>query len=100
MDPVSALGIATGVIGLVPLCASGFAFIEGICQAHGGVQEQMVRIYMQRGVHIDLFTLRFTVAEDVFHRYSDVKAFLISSGAMYADFTPRSLGRDLGDSFR
>ncbi|KAL8759096.1 MAG: hypothetical protein Q9184_003721 [Pyrenodesmia sp. 2 TL-2023] len=48
MEPVAAFGIATGVIGLVPLCANGFAFIEGLCKAYGGVQEQMVRIGMQR----------------------------------------------------
>lgn len=52
MDPVSAFGIATGVIGLLPLCASGYSVIEGICKADGGVQDQMTRIQMQRGVQI------------------------------------------------
>lgn len=53
MDPVSVFGIATGVIGLVLLCARGCALIEDICKAHGGVQEQMGRIRVQRGVGID-----------------------------------------------
>lgn len=50
MDPASILGIVTGVVGLVPLCAGGFDFIAGICKAHEGAQEHMIRIQMQRGV--------------------------------------------------
>ena len=72
MDPVSAFGIATGVIGLVPLCASGYTFIEGICQAHGGVQDQMIRIRMQRGVWIHRITPLFQAAGVPYGRYSDV----------------------------
>ena len=50
MDPVSAIGIATAVVGLLPLCASGCSFIEGLCKAHGNLQEQMNRIRMQQAV--------------------------------------------------
>lgn len=50
MDPVSAFGIAVGIIGLLPICASGCTFIEGICEAHGGVQKQLVKVQMQRRV--------------------------------------------------
>ena len=50
MDPVSIFGIATGVVGLLPICASGCTFIVGLCKAHGNVQEQMIRVRMQRGV--------------------------------------------------
>lgn len=50
MDPVSAFGIAVGIIGLLPICANGYSFIEGICEAHGGVQKQLVKVQMQRRV--------------------------------------------------
>ena len=50
MEAVAAFGVATGIIGLLPLCANGCTFIVEICKAHGGVQEQMERIRMQRGV--------------------------------------------------
>ena len=43
-----AFGIASGVLGLVPLCAQGCELVEGICNAHGGVEEQKTRVHMQR----------------------------------------------------
>lgn len=50
MDPASVIGIATGVVGLLPVCASGCSFIVGLCKAHGNVQEQMIRVSLQRAV--------------------------------------------------
>ena len=49
-DPFTAVGLATGIIGLLPICANGFTFIEGICKAHGGVANQIIRIRGQRSV--------------------------------------------------
>ena len=46
----AAMEIATAVIGLLPICASGCSFIVGLCKAHENVQEQMIRIRMQRAV--------------------------------------------------
>lgn len=43
-----ALGIVTGVIGLLPICANGYLFIEGICNAREGVEAQIARIQLQR----------------------------------------------------
>ena len=43
-----AFGIITGVIGLLPICANGYFFIEGICKAHKGVEAQMARVQLQR----------------------------------------------------
>ena len=57
MDPATAFGIATAVVGLVPICADGFAFIEGLCSATKGVQDQMIRLRMQRGVRFPTFRL-------------------------------------------
>ena len=45
-----AFGIVAGVIGLLPICANGCFFIESICKAHGGVEEHMVRVQLQRRV--------------------------------------------------
>ena len=45
-----AFGIVAGVIGLLPICANGCYFIESICKAHGAVEEQMVRVQLQRRV--------------------------------------------------
>ncbi|KAL8784401.1 MAG: hypothetical protein Q9195_009066 [Heterodermia aff. obscurata] len=50
MDPVSAVGIATGIIGLLPICADGCTFLVGLCRADSAVQEQMIRIRAQRAV--------------------------------------------------
>ena len=50
MDPASAFGIVTGIIGLVPICANGYTFIEGICGAEQGVQKQLGRLLIQRRV--------------------------------------------------
>ena len=52
MDPTSAIGLATGIIGLVPICANGFTFIEGICNAQGGLGIQAIRIRGQKAVSI------------------------------------------------
>ena len=53
-DPFTAVGLATGIIGLLPICANGFALIEGICKAHGGVATQIIRIRGQKSVSYDL----------------------------------------------
>ena len=52
-DPISAIGLAAGIIGLVPICADGFTFIEGICKAQGGLGNQVIRIRGQRAVSLD-----------------------------------------------
>jgi hypothetical protein len=39
MDPVTAFGVATGVIGLLPLVASGFTFIKGVIKADSALQD-------------------------------------------------------------
>ena len=57
MDPATAFGIATGIIGLVPICAKGCIFIEGLCHAQKGVQEQMMRIGAQRAVSFPAFRI-------------------------------------------
>lgn len=49
-DPISAIGLATGIIGLVPICADGFTFIEGICKAQDGLGNQVIRIRGQKAV--------------------------------------------------
>ena len=48
------LGIVTGVIGILPICVNGCYFIESICKAHRGVEEQMVRVQLQRRVRSPL----------------------------------------------
>ena len=50
VDPISAFSLATGIIGLVPICADGFTFIEGICKAQGGLGNQVIRIRGQKAV--------------------------------------------------
>ena len=50
MDPITAVGLITGVLGLFPLCADGFSFIEGIIEARKNVTEEFVRIRIQKGV--------------------------------------------------
>ena len=50
MDPATAFGVATAVVGLLPICANGCIFIEGLCHAKKGVQDQMIRIGAQRAV--------------------------------------------------
>ena len=52
VDPFTAVGLVTGIIGLLPICANGFTFIEGICKAHGGVANQIIRIRGQRSVSL------------------------------------------------
>ena len=52
MDPVTAFGVATAVIGLVPICANGYTFIEGICTAEKGVQKQLKKLLIQRRVSL------------------------------------------------
>ena len=47
MEPV---GVALGVIGLLPICADGCAFIAGLCGADRSLQEQVIRIRAQRAV--------------------------------------------------
>ena len=39
MDPVTAFGVATGVIGLLPLCASGFAVIKDVIGADSSLHD-------------------------------------------------------------
>lgn len=39
MDPFTALGVATGVIGLLPLCASGFTVIKDVIKADSALRD-------------------------------------------------------------
>lgn len=39
MDPITAFGVATGVIGLLPLVASGFAVIKGVIRADSALKD-------------------------------------------------------------
>jgi hypothetical protein len=52
MDPVSAFGVATGVIGLVPLCAQGFTMIKDCFEAPENVRQYMTKITLQRVVFL------------------------------------------------
>ena len=52
MDPITAFGVATGVIGLVPLCAQGFNMVKDCFRAPEGVQESMTQILLQRAVFL------------------------------------------------
>jgi hypothetical protein len=53
MDPVTALGVATGVIGLIPLCAQGFNMIASCFEAPKAVKESMTKITVQRILFIN-----------------------------------------------
>ena len=53
MDPVSAFGVATGVIGLIPLCAQGFNMIVAGVEAPKAVKESMTKITVQRILFIN-----------------------------------------------
>ena len=46
----TAFGIVTGVVGLIPLCGKGYAFIESIVSANRHAEEQLIRIRMQQWV--------------------------------------------------
>lgn len=47
MDPVTALGVATGVIGLIPLCAQGFNMVTACFNAKNEYKESMTKITVQ-----------------------------------------------------
>jgi hypothetical protein len=53
MDPVSAFGIATGVIGLIPLCAQGFNMITACFEAQHDFRDSMAKITAQEILFID-----------------------------------------------
>lgn len=46
----TAFGIVTGVIGLVPLCGTGYTFIERIVSADRHAEEQLIRLQIQKMV--------------------------------------------------
>ena len=73
-DPFTAVGLATGIIGLLPICASGFTFIEGICKAHGGVANQVIRIRGHRSVsfHPKARDSAWKMLKDTSCRFSEV----------------------------
>jgi hypothetical protein len=50
MDPVSAVGIAFSVIGLVPLCAAGFQMIENCVDAPKDAVKEFDFVKIQSGV--------------------------------------------------
>jgi hypothetical protein len=50
MDPVTAFGVATAAIGLIPICGNALGFIETACKARNGAEVQVQRILMQKGV--------------------------------------------------
>ena len=75
MEAAAAFGVATGIIGLLPLCANGCTFIMGICKASGGVQEQIERLRMQRGVSPMQSWLLLQAADSMPHRYLEVNFF-------------------------
>ena len=74
VDPFTALGLATGIIGLLPICANGFTLIEGICKAHGGVANQIIRIRGQRSVsfHPRMSDSVWNLLKNALCRYSEV----------------------------
>ena len=73
-DPFTAVGLATSIIGLLPICANGFTFIEGICKAHGGVANQIIRIRGQRSVrlHLTLSDSVWGMLTEILYRFSEV----------------------------
>jgi hypothetical protein len=48
MDPVTALGVATGVIGLVPICADGFEFIASVFTAKQDLADAAFELEVER----------------------------------------------------
>jgi hypothetical protein len=52
MDPASAFGIATAVIGLIPLCAQGFEMITACFNAPESVKEAMTLVTVQKVLFI------------------------------------------------
>ena len=74
VDPFTAVGLATGIIGLLPICANGFTFIEGICKAHGGVANQLIRIRGQKSVssHPRMNDPAWKLLIDTSYRFSEV----------------------------
>lgn len=49
------VGLVVGVIGLLPVCATGFTFIENIIKHDRRVEEQVIRIQIQRWVGSPMF---------------------------------------------
>jgi hypothetical protein len=47
MDPVTAFGVAIGVIGLLPLCASGFTIIKDVIKADSSLHDIAVAIGLE-----------------------------------------------------
>jgi hypothetical protein len=50
MDPVTAAGLALAVVGLVPLCATGFQLIENSINASRDAAKAFDSITFQSGV--------------------------------------------------
>jgi Prion-inhibition and propagation len=53
MEPVAAIGIATGVLGLIPLCSSGFEMITACSTASKDVRSAMTLITVQKYLFIN-----------------------------------------------
>ncbi len=90
VDPFTAAGLATSIIGLLPICANGFTFIEGICKAHGGVANQIIRTRGQRSVslHVEMVDSAWEMLTEFSCRFSEVNdadcSYLLGIGALIA----------------
>lgn len=50
MAGTEAIGFAIGVMGLLPLCADGFAFIGGMIKAEQGLRDRWFNVFQQYGL--------------------------------------------------
>ena len=56
-EGAAVFGLITGVIGLLPLCVKGCNFIENVIESDRQVEEQLVRIQIQKGVGSSVYSL-------------------------------------------
>jgi hypothetical protein len=52
MDPVTAFGVATGVIGLIPLCGQGFDFVSSVFSAKQDLNDCAFELDVERRKYI------------------------------------------------
>jgi hypothetical protein len=52
MDPVTAFGVATGVIGLIPLCGQGFDFVSSVFSAKQDLNDCALELDVERRKYI------------------------------------------------
>jgi len=52
LDPFTAIGVATGVIGLLSLCASGFMAIEDVIKADGALHDIAVALGVEEARYL------------------------------------------------